>query len=250
MSGVSASAGTAANDSYNGASANNVLTLTSGVPGGLDKFTGGTSHDTLVLSGGNPGIGAIGVERIIGSAASDVLQIQTLTGQKTYFAGGGGADLLNLHAPLGGDSNNGAIRVIFTSTANLGSGMILSGFDFASDKLLFSEASFKDALGNLNSVASGAVGGIGLSTGAGGVIVGTDQTQFSSVNTWLYNTNSHVLSYDADGNGSGVGVQVAQFANAFNETQTNIASALKFLDAGDLTAYLNPATVKPAALPV
>lgn len=49
---------------------------------------------------------------------------------------------------------------------------------------------------------------------------------------------------------AGVGVQGTQFANAFNETQTNIASALKFLDAGDLTAYLNPATVKPAALPV
>lgn len=251
ISGLATQARTALDDTYTGGSGVDVLTATTGIAGGADKFVGGGGHDTLVLgSAGNTGIGAIGVERIIGSTSADGMYIQTLTGETTYFWGKGGGDVLNLHEFLGGASNGGSIRVIFKATSELTSNTSFTGFNFATDKLIFDE-SFR---------GTNTVGSTGLSATAGNVVAGAGAGGAGAPNRsdaddyWAYNTGENKLYFDPDGSGAGSGASfVAAFLNPVGTIDsTTIAAAIKYVDSTLLDTYLTSqlsgSPVEPTAL--
>ena len=250
ISGLATQARTALDDTYTGGSGVDVLTATTGIAGGADKFVGGGGHDTLVLgSAGNTGIGAIGVERIIGSTSADGMYIQTLTGETTYFWGKGGGDALNLHEFLGGASNGGSIRVIFKATSELTSNTSFTGFNFATDKLIFDE-SFKGAGNPVDANGLSALVGY-VVAGAG---AGAPPNRTAAEHFWAYDTGENKLYFDPDGSGAGSGASfVAAFLNPVGTIDsTTIAAAIKYVDSTLLDTYLTSqlsgSPVEPTAL--
>jgi Ca2+-binding RTX toxin-like protein len=146
----------------------------------LGSFTLAANVENLVFTGASSaaGVGNVSDNAMTGTAAADTLS--GLGGNDTLI-GGGGADLLiggtgaDIFRYLGGET--GLDRII----------------DFASgsDRLSLSSAGFTQT------------GVLTFQSGAG-------VTATTANSTFLYDTNTGIVSYDADGNGAGAAVQIAQ----------------------------------------
>ncbi|NGZ04727.1 MAG: hypothetical protein G8237_00040 [Magnetococcales bacterium] len=170
--------GNAGNDTLRGGSENDTLYGNSGT----DILYGGTENDTLY--------GGSEVDQLYGESEQDNLYGEA--GNDT-LNGGTGADMLN--GGTGQDTmtgGSGADRFKYTKS-NEGNDTIT---DFGvNDKLVFVSVNFgRLATGTLPSTAFRA-----NSTG----------TANSNSQRFIFNTTSGVLKYDADGNGSAIGVPIA-----------------------------------------
>lgn len=195
------------NDSIVGGSGND--TLSGGV--GFDTLFGGTGDDLLLgafnrdtlfggagndtLRGGN-GLdllqGGIGNDQMIGGVGDDTL------------LGGGDDDLLE--GALGVDvltGGSGSDSFSFEAT-NVGADVI-TDFDVEDDLILVNGTAFGLASGALPESA---------------FVLGTTATTAS--HRFLYNSNTGVLRFDSDGNGSAAAVQLATLVGAPALTAANI----------------------------
>lgn len=148
--------------------------------------------EVLIYMGGgstNPfiGIGSATDNAITGGNGTD--QISGLDGNDV-ITGGSGADLLQ--------GGNGADQFRYTGTETGGFDRILD-FVAGVDKIALSSAGFARTAT--------------FDFFAGGAPVAT-----SSNSAFLYNANTGILSYDADGNGAGAAVQLAQLNVGLNLT--------------------------------
>jgi Ca2+-binding RTX toxin-like protein len=186
------------------------LTLFTGDTG-IERVTIGTGTGAVAVSTGtralNVDASAIGNGlTMVGNAGANVL---TGTGFNDTLDGGAGIDTLNagagddvLMGRLGNDvltGGTGADAFVFNSTPNATSNRdTITDFASGTDTLQFSKAIFI-ALGS-------SVGGLAPEqfwSGAG-VVAGHDADD-----RLVYDTNTGILYYDADGNGSGSAVAIA-----------------------------------------
>jgi len=186
------------------------LTLFTGDTG-IERVTIGTGTGAVAVSTGtralNVDASAVGNGlTMVGNAGANVL---TGTGFNDTLDGGAGIDTLNagagddvLMGRLGNDvltGGTGADAFVFNSTPNATSNRdTITDFASGTDTLQFSKAIFI-ALGS-------SVGGLAPEqfwSGAG-VVAGHDADD-----RLVYDTNTGILYYDADGNGSGSAVAIA-----------------------------------------
>jgi Ca2+-binding RTX toxin-like protein len=169
--------------------------------GGADTITGGAGNDTIDGGAGNDTItGGAGADTLIGGLGADT--INGGAGNDT-ITGGAGADILT--GGLGADT------FVFNAPTE--------GADQISD--------FNSAEGDLIDISVAAFGA-GLTTGTDPSSVfgsSADSTFASTTEHFHYNTTTHTLLYDADGNGPGVAQVLATFTNA----ATLAASDLNFI---------------------
>lgn len=165
---------------------------------GNDRIFGEQGDDVLGGGSGNDKIdGGDGKDLIYGDSGNDYLRGQN--GDDT-LRGGSGDDTLSGAAGsdqlFGGDGKD---QFLFTRSTD-GADQVL---DFArgEDKLVF------DASGFAGMTADFAL------------VVGSDPTAGSGKGTFLFDTGSHELFWDADGKGSGTAVLVAQLDDVTNLTK-------------------------------
>lgn len=192
--------GDGGNDSIAGEAGNDVIS------GGLgnDKIEGGAGADRIngdggndVLGGGSSGDtidGGAGNDRIYGDGGNDVLK------------GGTGADAIDGGA--GNDTiSGGADRdVLFGGAGDdqfhfdkLSDGYdIVQDFTRGADKLVFDASGFAGMTADF------------------GLVVGEDPTATGSKGTFLFDTDSHKLFWDADGDGKGSATLVAVLDDVTN----------------------------------
>lgn len=167
---------------------------------GNDTLSGDDGHDTIRGEDGNDRIdGGVGLDDLSGGAGAD-----TISGAGGYDLIGGGAqnDLLSggsgsdeIYGGSGADTliggtghdtlagGTGADQFRFGSST-AGSDVILD-FQHGVDKLVFTAAGFANLGANFE------------------LVVGEDPTAATNRGAFLFDVDSHQLSYDADGSGAG-----------------------------------------------
>jgi Ca2+-binding RTX toxin-like protein len=167
---------------------------------GNNVLTGTAFNDTLTGNAGNDAInGGAGNDAINGGAGNDSLTGEA--GNDSLFGG------------LGNDSLTGGAgsdAFVFDSTPNTRNNLDrISDFVSGTDKIQFAKAIFTNL---------GSVGALSANEfyAAANAVRGVD-----SLDRIIYNTNSGVLYYDADGNGNGAAIQIALIGNP---TQTTLVA--------------------------
>lgn len=155
----------------------------------LANYTLRTNVENLVYTGAGAfgGVGSADNNAITGGSGADTLS--GLDGND-ILTGGSGADLL-----IGG---NGADQFRYTGSETGGIDRIID-FVAGTDKIALSATGFVRT-GTIDFVAGGA------------------PAATSTNSAFLYNVNTGILSYDADGNGAGAAVQLAQLNVGLNLT--------------------------------
>ena len=243
-------AGTSGIDTFFGSGGNDTLTGGAGDDllnggAGADSVIGGAGNDTadystsgsgvtinLTLGGaqtsGGDGSGDVlsGIENVTGSALAD-----TLTGDSgaNILSGGGGNDLLNggsgddiliggsgVDTPTGG---TGSDKFAFLSLNDvLSGGDTIADLLSGTDKLVFARDGFSALGGTGGTLASP------TPLSASEFVANATGTPQDNNDHLIYNTTTHQLSYDADGNGAGGAVVVATFSNGVTLTAPDIST--------------------------
>jgi hypothetical protein len=170
----------------NGTSSN---TVTAGAlaPQVFSKLiSGGSGSNTINSTGGT-------ADWIYGGAGNDTI---SSNGGNDYIIGGPGVDTIT--------PGSGADTILYYDTTD-GQDTITSFVIAEGDKLAFRSAAF----GN---IATGVLPAANFTTGA----------PSSGNPTFIYNTGTGLLTYDADGNGAGSAVNIASFTTAPALTAANI----------------------------
>ena len=168
---------------------------------GDDTLRGGADDDSVRGGAGEDDIfGGLGDDTLIGGAGNDDL------------TGGAGNDYLDGKA--GNDELTGGVGIdqfVFSTapgTANLDT---IEDFEIGVDRILLSPAAFSA----LSALAPGALDASHFVTGDGAVAGDADDFL-------LYDTTSHLLSYDADGNGLETAIAIANLSNDAALTASDI----------------------------
>lgn len=168
---------------------------------GIESAWGSTSNDTLTAASASTQavmVGDAGDDTLIGGSATDFLYG---FGGNDRLSGGGGNDVLIGDGHLVGGAG-GADTFVFSSASRTTEGTDqIFYFTSGVDRLEFSSAAF------------GIAAGSGLTNGQN-FISGANPTATQAAPSFLYNTATGLLTYDADGTGPGAGYFVAQFFQA------------------------------------
>ena len=166
-----------------GGSGNDVITMSGS--GAIGVINLGAGTDSITLAGNNV-LSISNTETVTTSIGTDVLN----------FTGGGTTSIL---ASSGSDSislsNTNTETIKYAATNALGDNIM--GFSSGTDKLQFSRSAFNGDNVNNNGILD-----YGVESGAGLV-------QSSTNKHFVFNQTSKQLYYDADANGAGAGVVVA-----------------------------------------
>jgi len=160
----------------------------------LANYTLPTDVENLVYSGSGDfgGVGNASNNQITGDSGADTLI--GLDGAD-ILVGNGGADLL-----IGG---NGADNFVYVGTEGSSYDRIID-FTSGSDRILLSASGFAQ-------------------TGTLSFVSGSGAAATTANSTFLYDTNTGIVSYDADGNGAGTAVQLAQLNTGLTLAVTDFA---------------------------
>jgi len=194
LSGNDSVSGLGGNDMINGDSGNDALyggdgndTLNGG--SGNDVLNGGSGNDSLNAGSGDDSISGLdGNDILIGDSGNDTLDGGS--GNDT-FDGGNGSDVLK------GGTGSDTFR--FTTASGINNADVITDFQSGSDKIELLLSLFANVKGS-----DGVFNASDLLIGSGvikGTVGGNEHLIFNSINKALY--------YDADGGGTGAGVQFA-----------------------------------------
>ena len=194
LSGNDSVSGLGGNDMINGDSGNDALyggdgndTLNGG--SGNDVLNGGSGNDSLNGGSGDDSISGLdGNDILIGDSGNDTLDGGS--GNDT-FDGGNGSDVLK------GGTGSDTFR--FTTASGINNADVITDFQSGSDKIELLLSLFANVKGS-----DGVFNASDLLIGSGvikGTVGGNEHLIFNSINKALY--------YDADGGGTGAGVQFA-----------------------------------------
>jgi Ca2+-binding RTX toxin-like protein len=210
--------GAEGDDSINGGAGNDVLEGGAGADtmnGGADvdtaSYAGAQSGVTVSLAlltaqvGPGDGLGDIlsGIENLTGSAFGDTLSGNAIA---NVISGGGGADSL-----VGGAGNDTLIGGAGADTMNGGTGS--DAFRFLTPSEHATNATLRDRIADFTAgqdvieVLGSAFGGLAPGVLAANRFALNAPTDADTV--FIFNTTTKTLSYDADGNGAGLAVQLA-----------------------------------------
>jgi len=182
-------------------------TITLGIAQAVGTIDLGDGTDTLILANGTNKLTVSNIETIIGATGADTIKVALGSVTATNMNGGAGIDTLSggdgadtLNGGLGNDILTGGagndtfvFNTTLSSTTNKDT---IKDFTIGQDAIQLDNAIFTmlmttGPLSSMNFIAN--------STGK--AVDGNDYI--------VYNTTSGVLSYDADGNGTGLAIQIA-----------------------------------------
>ncbi len=194
--------GSGFNDKLTGNSANNVL------EGGLgdDWLDGKSGSDTVSYAHTSAGItiniGNSSAQQTGGAGVDTLRGIENINGSAYADQMIGNAKANLIYGDLGADTlTGGAGRDKFFYKTVLDGGDLLVDFVSGQDKLLFDGSAF--------GATAGKVGAESFFAAHGAVAQTSDQH-------FIYDTNTHILYYDADGSGAETVVMIAILGNAAN----------------------------------
>lgn len=170
-----------------------------------------------------------GVNIVIGNNGSDSFTLESSGPETQFIVGGGGLDSYTLLASSGSDS------IVYRDTTDAPQAELISGFNATGgDRLVFARWNagqnpngFKGDTDN-NGVLD-----------ANHLVFGNNPVRADADDYWAFNTSgvNKALSYDADGNGAGAEVLIAEFVNPVG--LPDAASVATIIDFADGLAIVN-----------